>query len=1054
MVLVVELVLLVAVAVLAGFGATLAVHGSLAAAALRGGGGDPALVQPEATTAAAWFAAAVAVVAVARAVTARRPGDHVPVPWLLPAAFAAAALGLVVQLGYGSPFRADWPGPAFAPGVFYGGVVAAVILLLPGDPGAWLARGRALFAAVAVGLLLALLAFGDAPGASDQKINLGPVQPIEVVKVATVLFVAEQLGRRASRIRFQRTRLGVLRLPRARLLLPAVAALLSTLVGLFVVRDFGPTLILGGVFLALFFVVTRSPAWIALALGTGVAVLLPFALRPELAPSSTVETRLRMWVDPWLNGLPNGDQIALARWALAAGGRFGVGLGAGHPNGLPAGHTDIVYAHLVEELGLAGAGAWLLLLGAVVLGGLVVAARSRTPERALAAAGLSFLLVFQAATILGGTLGLVPLTGVVVPFLSYGKTSMVVFLGVVALLVRLAEDARPRRDTDELRELRAGVRDAAVGVVALGAAAFLVTGAQAVLFRDRTSLRAAVTTLGDGTPALRHDPRLQAVADAIRRGSILDRHGEVLAASPAPGVRQAPLGAALGTVLGPAEGSLLRAKWSLERQYDPILRGYPDAADAPAIWLGTVGDRERVLFAAPSAAQEGAGERARAERRLAQLGGEGPVRRLTLAAPDHAPLLPLARLPLDERLAAVAALSDDVASRSVKVTLDARLQAKLAVAARAAAERSQVGSAAVVILDPATGETLARAQWPDYDPADDAWRAKRIAADPRFMGIYGPWADKTGAHGIYQAGSVFKLLTATAAVRAGLVGEVVTAEGSTCPTGAGPSFRCDTVIDGKVAYTLPGWTRPIHDFGDGGARGSVDLVAGLVRSSNVYFGQLALALGPEPFRALRAEGVEYGNPGLLEETDGAFTGLGQANSRRLAQTGFGQGAGSWNVTQAARFVAALANGGTYRRCPPDLALGGACAALPLVDDAAALDPVLAGMRGVMERGTGARLPRVEGVRVYGKTGTADAPGTRDEAPYGIRPAQVTRPHSWFVAIAEPESAEACAPGAPGRWAIAAVVPHGGFGAAAAGPLAMEAVRALRETGYLSDAPPR
>lgn len=1052
MILAVELVLLLVVALLGWAGARVAVQQSLDAAALRGQVADPASPLAAADAAGWWFVGAVVVVAVARAVTWFRRGAHVPVPWLFPSALAAAGLGLAVQLGYGSPWSAGWPGPEFAPGVFYGSLGAAALLLLPGDPGAWLARGRWVLAAGVVGLLLALLLFGEAPGASDQNINLGPVQPIEAVKVAATLFIAEALGRRASRIRFQRTRLGPLRVPRARLLLPALAALASTLAGLLVVGDLGPTLILGGVFLGLFFVVTRSPGWLLLTVGLGAALLALFAWQPDLGGFATLETRLRMWVDPWLNGLPNGEQLAKARWALAAGGRWGVGLGGGHPGGLPAGHTDLVYAHLVEELGLAGALAWLLLLGGVVAGGIFVALRSRTPERALAAAGLSMLVFFQAATILGGTLGLFPLTGVVVPFLSYGKSSMFAFLVVVAAIGRLAEDGGVRADTDELRELRGANLAAGIGLGVLGLGFFLVTAAQAVLARDPTTLRPAVTTLGDGSAVVLYDPRLQLVADAIRRGGILDRNGEPLAVSPHPGVRVTPLGNALGTVLGPADSSLLRAPWSLERIHEETLRGYPDLPDGPAIWLGKVDGRERVVLAVPSAAAQHPGERARAEARQRDLGGEGPVRRLPLGAPDHRPLLELVRLPLAERGPAVEALSAAVEQRSIRTTLDARLQAKLAAATAQAARRSQVGAAAVVVLDPATGQVLGRAQWPDYDPGGTTWRAARLSADPKFLGAYGPWADKTGAQGVYQAGSVFKLLSSVAAVRAGKVTELRWPEAGTCPTGSGPRFPCNTVLDGKVAYTRAGWTKPVHDYADGGATGELDLPTALTRSSNVYFAQLALELGPGPFRELRELGVEYGNPGLLDETDGEFTGLGQGGSRRLAQTGFGQGAGSWNVTQAARLVGAIANGGTYRRCPPELTLDAPCAAIPLVTDPGALAPVLSGMLGAVERGTGRKLARVPGVRIYGKTGTADAPGTRDEAPWGIRPAQPTTPHSWFVAIAEPENAESCAPGASGRFVVAAVVPHGGLGGASAGPLVIEAVRAVQEVGYLPRAP--
>lgn len=1043
----VELGLFVLVAAAGLGGGYFALTGTLSAAAARGQTADPGPVLQAGQEALGWWAGGVLLLALARLLASRRAGRHLPVPFLLPSAMAATGLGLAVQLGYGDPFRAAWPGPDFAFGTFLAAAVGAVILLVPWDPPTLLSRFHIPVGLAGLGLFVALAVFGDAPGSSDQRINLGPVQPIELVKVLAVAFIAEELGRRAGKLRWHRTRAAGFVIPRPTVLLPAVVALCATLLGLLAVKDIGPTLILSAVFVGLFFVVTRAAGPVLVAGGAVLLLIAALAWRPELAMSSTVETRLHMWLDPFLNGLPNGDQLALARWALAAGGLFGLGLGGAEPAALPAGHTDLVYAHLVEELGLAGGVLYLVLLGVTVVAALEVGARNRTPERALLGAGLGLLLAAQAFVILGGTLGALPLTGVVVPFLSYGKSSMTAFVAVVALVARLAENGAPTKDTDELRELRATSRIAAGIAVAAGAVVALLTAVPAVLLRDATTLTPAVTTLADGTPTLLLDPRLEHIAGQIRRGSILDRNGQPIAASPHPGTRILPLGDALGTVLGPADGSLLRAKWSLERQFDTKLRGWPDLPDGPAIWLGKVKGGERVLLAVPSAAKQGPGEKTEAERQLTRRGGSGEVRRLALATPDFRPLLPLARLPVAARGPAVEALSEDVPSRSVTVSLDARVQALAARAVREGAKRSKVGAAALVVLDPATGHVLARAQWPDYDPSrTESWRALRLAGEPKFMGVYGAWSDKTGAHGVYQAGSVFKILTATVALRAGLV--IPTPTQDTCPASSDPRFDCNTVLDGRTAFTLPGWSKPIHDFGDGGAKGRLDLVEGITRSSNVYFGQLALALGPTAFRELREAGVEFGNAGLLEEKESEFTGLGTANSRRLAQTGFGQGAGSWNVTQAARLFGAVANGGTYVRCPADMAVDAECQRVALLTPGASVSPILAGMRGVIDRGTGAKLPKLPGVRLYGKTGTADAPATKAEIPYGQLPGRATSPHSWFGAIAEPADAADCADGTPGRLVVVGVVPHGGFGASAAGPMVIQTLQGLQELGLL------
>lgn len=121
----------------------------------------------------------------------------------------------------------------------------------------------------------------------------------------------------------------------------------------------------------------------------------------------------------------------------------------------------------------------------------------------------------------------------------------------------------------------------------------------------------------------------------------------------------------------------------------------------------------------------------------------------------------------------------------------------------------------------------------------------------------------------------------------------------------------------------------------------------------------------------------------------------------------------------------------------------------LVEDAFLLGPILAGMREVMTSGTGRSLAVPPGVRVYGKTGTADVRGFVGEEPFGIAPARPAAPHSWFVALVEPSSSPECEPLTPGRLAIAVVVPRGGTGASTAGPAAMEIVAALRALGHLA-----
>ena len=133
--------------------------------------------------------------------------------------------------------------------------------------------------------------------------------------------------------------------------------------------------------------------------------------------------------------------------------------------------------------------------------------------------------------------------------------------------------------------------------------------------------------------------------------------------------------------------------------------------------------------------------------------------------------------------------------------------------------------------------------------------------------------------------------------------------------------------------------------------------------------------------------------------------------------------------------------------------GAACEQTALVEDPHDLGVILAGMRKVVDAGTARRLGKLEGVRVYGKTGTADAIGLAEEVPYGIRAgSKRERPHSWFVALAEPGTAEPCEVDTAGRLAVAVVVPRGGSGVGAAGSAALEIIGAANTLGWFQESP--
>ena len=981
-------------------------------------------------------------------------------PLLVPGVATCTALGLLLHLGYADPLRAAVPGASsFALGVLWGGLLGGALMAVPRWlrwPERWAPLGRHALLAGGVLLLAALIAFGHGPSdASSAKINLLGFQPIEVVKLCFVAWLALFLGRRAPQLRTQRVG-GRLALPRPRYLLPAFAVLLGLFLLLFLVGDLGPTFVLAVCFLAAYGAVTLS--WVEVLLAALLAAGLYFAALYDpfgLVPDH-VATRIAMGRDPWINGLPNGDQLARSLWAFAAGGTWGQGFGRGAFRAIPAGHTDLALASLAEAGGIAGGLAYLAGLLLLVAQGLWIARENRTCTRQLLAFGLTTLLFSQWLVIFAGTVGRIPLTGIVVPMLSWGKTGMVVFLAAVALLGRLAVGGQPvARDLADLAGLRRGI-----GWVAAVAAALVLWAVGELVWAgrfqadDRTA-RAVVTLQADGTAALRHDPRLAAVARRIRRGEIRDRYGVVLAHSDDDGARIHPFGADLGTLLGPVTRAVLVPSWSIEQALDARLRGLGGAGHQVAVWgrldpdfaahnprwaagnpdAAADGSRrfERLLFVAEGRGCDEVGEAAA----RARAGSGAQVFCTTLPSDDVTALVPLVHARTAAREKALAHLEATLDERSVRLTLDARLQRTASQALRKVLARKGAAGAAV-LLDVDSGEVLARAQWPDFDPGDQgAWLPRVLAGDATFTGSYGPWADKTGIRGLYQAGSVFKLFTALAWARG-----LEPWHGTGCEARADGTFTC-RVLPGD---TLPGflgegWKKPIHDS-HRTPDGQPDLAKALGVSCNVYFAQLGLELGPEAFSSLATAGLAVDH--------GEFH-PGEAGSRVLGETAFGQGAARINVSQAARLAATVASGGVVRTCPATLLLGEPCEQVRVVPDSARLTPLLAGMDWAVrgESGTARHFDAPEGVRVYAKTGTADDPGRRDEAPWGFkRGREGYPPHSWFVAIAEPATNAPCDPAASHRLAVAVVIPRGGYGADAALPVAEALVGAAADLGYL------
>ncbi len=988
---------------------------------------------------------AVGLLVAARLWSLRRSGLHLPAPVVLPAVVGLTGLGLTLQLGYGDPLRPEvWTAPRFATGIAIGAALVA-LALLPRWPVDRLLADRRLRVGAGVAAVLVVLALRFGPMVDHemvrktrQYVNLKltaskAVQPLELVKLVFAVLVALSLAGQARKLQTHRLRLGPVAIPRLTLLVGAVGLLLLLLGGIFFLGDLGMSVVVALLWVGLLHAAIGDRRWALAGLGVIAAAVAAVCVRPELVGGFASE-RVRMWLDPWTNGLARGMQTAQALWAIALGGLWGRGLGHADPGALPEGHTDLVLAHLAEELGLVGGVAYLLLLGGLALQALWIGARARTLERGMVAVASGGLLLAQLFVIFGGTVGWIPLTGIVVPFLSRGMSSGAVFVLVACLPLVMAEDGAPRGRRDRgLLGLQRSATDLAVvaGGVLVAAAAQL--GWTGVAQGEEILGRPVVVTVGSGEDAvvvLRHARALERLADELDRGAVLAREGEVIRGVD-DGAPTWPLGPILGTRLGlpsDMDGRIVRPWWQLERQYEDRLSGLP----ALPAWNALLDEDGDVLAVARTETELAAARAAFGEDRE-----EVPLTHRDLSA-----LVPIARIRPAARAAAVAAWNADT-TRTVHTSIHAGLQSA-AHDACASVERGT--GCAVAVIDVDSGQILALAQGPDIDPAEvmAGGPAAVVALDAAAAtDRTSPWLDKAGSRaGVVALGSPGKLFSAIAWLRTH--DPVITGTGAD-RRGGGP-WQC-TWDDGRLAFGLDDWRAPIHSYGHHGLS-TGDLVAMLRDSSNCMAAQVGIDAGRQALRDLACAGVGIGHVDDCEEFD-----PGPEASRRLGLTAIGQGAMEMDVLQAARLVAAVSDG-RYRDCPDVVgpADGGPpCTEQALLDDPDEVGLLLTGLYQVGARGTARKALKrhpLPGVRVYAKTGTADAPAAADEGEVptcGHGPC----PHSWFTLLAEPEGAPIAEPGTPGRLAVAAVVFRGGLGSGAAADVALDVTAAAADLGLLA-----
>lgn len=273
------------------------------------------------------------------------------------------------------------------------------------------------------------------------------IQPGEFAKVLLALFFAGYLAANRNALAYtgrQIWRFKRLQLPTGRVLGPIVAIWLLSVGVLVLERDLGTSLLFFGLFVILLYVATGRTGWIAVGLLLAcVGAVAVGWLEPH------VHSRVQDWLHPFAS-IDAGDgpnQIAQSLFAFAAGGMLGTGLGLGHSILIGfAAKSDFILATAGEELGLIGLSAIFLLYALLVERGYRAGLTLRDPFGRLLAIGLASIVALQVFVIAGGVTGLIPLTGMAMPFLAQGGSSVVTNWIIVALLIRISDSARSQYD--------------------------------------------------------------------------------------------------------------------------------------------------------------------------------------------------------------------------------------------------------------------------------------------------------------------------------------------------------------------------------------------------------------------------------------------------------------------------------------------------------------------------------------------------------------------------------------------------------------------------------
>ncbi|RYY89671.1 MAG: cell cycle protein [Chitinophagaceae bacterium] len=950
----------------------------------------------------------------------RLPGTD---PFLLPLLMLLTGISLLTLLSLQDPLRDRFLARSTL-WYFLGGIAAIFLLLLFDLRRFTPASGFYRFFAVkgrrgergiqwgvgALVLLVLTILLGSGPEGSGVKVNLFGFQPSEAIRFALVLFLA---GFFAANERFISEYATARR--RWNFFYPALAAVLLTILLFLMLGDLGPAVVICFTFIILFsfsrgdFAVMAGTValyvlanwilptvWIATAVTVflltiylrfgykrlsessvmALVVLAGFLLLDQVpgldrifpGPVQRLADRKAIWMNPWDNEVFGGDQVANGIWGMASGGATGQGIGEGFAKTIPEAHTDMILPAIGEELGWAGIVCLFLLFLVYLHRALLIGRQTGRPFLFYICAGIGISTFVQFLLIAGGSTGALPLSGITLPFISYGGSSLVVNLIAAGFLLSASFVRGSETQLAYLRKQQDRNLVPALAVATLGIIALSVNLGRYLFSPSRWVVQPALVADRAGARMFSYNPRIAILMNRLEAGALYDRKGRVLATSRKERLEQQRDTLQAGGIPVAELNRLSHRR--LDRYYpygDQLFFWTGDANTGvfTGALNGWFGEYELAAelrgFSTPETAYDVQAHRFRESRFLPERSRE-----MTVVGRDYGALAPLLLAGIN---------SSEVAefkrrNRDVQLSMDAALQTALQ-RGMAADDSLRDNRVSIVVLTDNTGDVLASANWP-LPPTEDwdllTMSSREAARQPGWLTL----RDLGFTHAT-QPGSTAKLATALAGLN-----------------------KYGAALAEKKILVRPQDLIRVRSAEPDEA-GWIDLQRAIVKSNNAYFIRLAneQRLEEEMATLYLQNGLFWRGVGgyfyerplnnstreeswrqLWRRTE--FRSLRRYNAsdprrtRALGISGAAWGQGELTATPAsiARLASGIANGG--RLVPHRYVLKVADSLVaPKAGDAIARNPELAALMTEFMKAQSAGKRATLGIQVAGKTGTPE-----------------------------------------------------------------------------------